>query len=159
MKWKRSNNLVNLVRNSKTQHMFSRLKAVKKIRRLKYFGHSFTFKRKNFKVKLKATDKLTFFMSADNFMATEAYKLFSLLEMQISAVLLRAQLVPFFFIVSDLCFYRLVFINGMPISNPHFIISLYDTVQLPVFLYQLMHYRQNRFYYYPKHLLLFFKSY
>jgi hypothetical protein len=77
--------------------MFSRLKAVKKIRRLKYFGHSFTFKRKNFKVKLKATDKLTFFMSADNFMATEAYKLFSLLEMQISAVLLRAQLVPFFF--------------------------------------------------------------
>jgi hypothetical protein len=79
--------------------------------------------------------------------------------MQASAVLLRSQLVPFFFIVPDLCFYRLVYINGLFISNPHLIISLFDVLQLPVFLYQLMNYRQNRFYYYPSILKFLFKTY
>lgn len=111
------------------------------------------------KQKITVADKLTFFLSSTNFMSSEAYKLFSMLEMQISAVLLRSQLVPFFFMIPDLCFYRLVFINGVAVSDPYRIVTVYDSVQLPIFLYQLMNYRQNRFYYYPKYLLLFFKTY
>lgn len=111
------------------------------------------------KRKLNLPDKIFYFMTTSAYLSLEAYKLFSILEMQLSAVLLRAQLIPFFFIVPDLCFYRLVFLNGRVVSDPHSIISLFDVVQLPIFLYQLLNYRQNRFYYYPKYLVLFFKAY
>jgi hypothetical protein len=79
------------------------------------------------------------------------------MELQLSVVLLRTQLVPFFFLVRDLCFYRLVFVNYAVRSNPHLILSLYDVIQLPLFFYHIMNYRQNRFYLYPKFLQKFFK--
>jgi hypothetical protein len=79
------------------------------------------------------------------------------MELQLNSVLLRSQLVPFFFLVSDLCFYRLVFVNQKIVSDPHLILSLYDSVQLPLFLHQVMRYRQNRFYFYPRFLQKFFK--
>lgn len=147
-----------LIRNSK--------RTIKKVRKtsahytkFQYTGQKIFGISKVIKHRLNSSEKLSFFLGAPNCFSSEAYRLFSMLEMQISSILLRSQLVPFFFMVPDLCFYRLVFLNGRAISNPFMIVAIYDSVQLPIFIYQLMNYRQNRFYYYPKYLRAFFKTY
>jgi ribosomal protein S4 len=75
---------------------------------------------------------------------------FILLEMQLNSFLARVKIIPYFFMARDICFYRLVLVNQKFISNPYFIISLFDTIQLPFFLYQYMSYRNNRYTYLPK---------
>ena len=80
---------------------------------------------------------------------------FILLEMQLNSFLARVKIIPYFFMARDLCFYRLVLVNQKFISNPYFIISLFDTVQLPFFIYNYISYRNNRYTNLPK----FFKKY
>lgn len=111
------------------------------------------------KKKLNNFSKFFFYLSIKALVSVQAYKLFILMELQLNIVLSKAQLVPFFFLVTDLCFYRLVFVNQVIITNPHYILSLYDAVQLPLFVYHIMNYRQNRFYFYPWFLKYFFKVY
>lgn len=88
-----------------------------------------------------------------------AHKAFVLLEMQLNATLVRAKLVPYLFMVRDLCFYRLVQINSVVAKNPHQLVSLYDAVNIPIYLHNYMYYRQYRIQYYPKNIGLFFKNY
>jgi ribosomal protein S4 len=88
-----------------------------------------------------------------------AHKAFILLEMQLNATLVRTKLVPYLFLVRDLCFYRLVQINTTVVNNPYQVVSLYDSVSIPVYLHNYMYYRQYRLQYYPQNIGAFFKQY
>ena len=88
-----------------------------------------------------------------------AHKAFVLLEMQLNVSLVRAKLVPYLFLVRDLCFYRLVYLNQQVAKNPYQVLSLYDSMSLPVYLHNYMYYRQYRIQYYPSNIGKFFKNY
>lgn len=104
-------------------------------------------------------DKVFYYYTVQTPMTMYAHKAFILLEMQLNATLVRTKLVPYLFMVKDLCFYRLVQVNQETARNPHQVISLYDVVNLPVYLHNYMYYRQYRIQYYPKNIGLFFKKY
>lgn len=88
-----------------------------------------------------------------------AHKAFILLEMQLNATIVRAKLVPYLFMVRDLCFYRIVQLNLQVAKNPHQVVSLYDFISIPVYLHNYMYYRQYRIQYYPKLIRAFFRNY
>lgn len=92
-------------------------------------------------------------------MSLYAHKCFILLEMQLNASLVRMKLVPYLFLVNELCFYRIVRLNGVSVSSPYHILSLYDNVSIPVSLYNYMYYRNYRLQHYPRQLAKFFKRY
>lgn len=108
---------------------------------------------------LTTYDKVFYYYTLQTPLNMYAHKAFILLEMQLNATLVRAKLVPYLFMVRDLCFYRLVMLNGAVAKNPHQVVSLYDAVQIPVYLHNYMYYRQYRIQYYPKNIGLFFKNY
>lgn len=87
------------------------------------------------------------------------HKVFLLLEMQLNAVLTRTKLIPYFYMASDLCFYSLVSVNHVKTNDPYYVISLYDSLQIPTFLYHYMYYRQYRTQVYPRAVRKFFKHY
>lgn len=113
----------------------------------------------NTKQPLSVYDKVFYYYTLQTPLTMYAHKAFILLEMQLNATLVRAKLVPYLFMVRDLCFYRLVQINNSIVKNPHQVVSLYDSVSLPVYLHNYMYYRQYRIQYYPQNIGLFFKKY
>lgn len=82
-----------------------------------------------------------------------------MLELQVSAVAIRSKLIPFIFMVFELCFYRLLFVNEASVRNAFTILSIYEVIHIPVFLYRYFNYKQTGFQYIPKALLNFFQSY
>jgi hypothetical protein len=92
-------------------------------------------------------------------MSLYAHKAFVLLEMQLNASLVRMKLVPYLFLVNELCFYRIIHLNGAAVSSPYHVLSLYDNVSIPVVLYNYMYYRNYRVQHYPRQLAQFFKRY
>jgi hypothetical protein len=104
-------------------------------------------------------DKVFYYYTLQTPLTMYAHKAFILLEMQLNATLVRAKLVPYLFLVRDLCFYRLVQINTQVAKNPYQVISLYDSVSIPVYLHNYMYYRQYRIQYYPQNIGSFFKQY
>lgn len=92
-------------------------------------------------------------------MSLYAHKAFIIIEMQLNASLVRMRLVPYLFLVNELCFYRIIRVNNAMISSPYYILSLYDNVNLPVALHNYMYYRNYRVQFYPKLLAKFFKQY
>ena len=92
-------------------------------------------------------------------MSLYAHKAFIILEMQLNASLVRMRLVPYLFLVNELCFYRIIRVNNTIINSPYYILSLYDNVTLPVALHNYMYYRNYRVQFYPKLLAKFFKQY
>lgn len=92
-------------------------------------------------------------------MSLYAHKAFILLEMQLNASLVRMKLVPYLFLSHELCFYRIVRLNNEIINSPYHILSVYDTVSIPVALHNYMYYRQYRVQHYPRQLANFFKHY
>ena len=111
------------------------------------------------KVSLKLYDKVFFYYTLQTPLTMYAHKAFVLLEMQLNTSLVRAKLVPYLFMVRDLCFYRLVHLNQLVAKNPHQVVSLYDSLSLPVYLHNYMYYRQYRIQYYPVNVGKFFKNY
>lgn len=87
------------------------------------------------------------------------HKVFLLLEMQLNSILTRTKIIPYFYMAADLCFYSLVVVNQQVIQDPYHVISLYDSLKIPVFLYHYMYYRQYRMQRYPKIVQKFFKHY
>jgi hypothetical protein len=91
------------------------------------------------------------------------HKMFILLELQLNSLLMRSKLVPYFFLISELCFYRLIYVNGSLIKTPYFITSLFDSIKIPLFFY-----KQLTFYNFPslfsskilkKYYYFFFKNF
>jgi hypothetical protein len=112
-----------------------------------------------FKNKITTYDKLFSYYAVNHAMSTYTHKAFVLIEMQLNANLVRMQLVPYLFLVTELCFYRIVSVNAKLISSPYYILSLYDNVKLPIDLFNTMYYRSYRVHYYPTLLTRFFKNY
>lgn len=104
-------------------------------------------------------DKVFYYYTVQTPLTMYAHKAFILLEMQLNATLVRAKLVPYLFLVRDLCFYRLVQVNMSVAKNPYQVVSLYDSVSIPVYLHNYMYYRQYRIQYYPQNIGRFFKQY
>jgi ribosomal protein S4 len=111
------------------------------------------------KTKVTTYDKLFYYYTVKTPMSLYAHKCFILLEMQLNASLVRMKLVPYLFLVNELCFYRIVRLNGLVVSSPYHILSLYDNVSIPVSLYNYMYYRNYRVQHYPRQLAKFFKRY
>lgn len=108
---------------------------------------------------LTVYDKVFYYYTLQTPLTMYAHKAFVLLEMQLNSTLVRTKLVPYLFLVRDLCFYRLVQINTQIARNPHQVVSLYDSVSIPVHLHNYMYYRQYRTQYYPQQIGRFFKHY
>jgi ribosomal protein S4 len=125
-----------------------------------YFNPLSKIKTQQFlKTKLTTYDKVFYYYTVNMPMPIYAHKAFMLLEMQLNASLVRMKLVPYIFLVSDLCFYRLININNKIVNSPFHVLSLYDLVSIPVPLYNYMYYRQYRIQKYPQQLAQFFKQY
>jgi hypothetical protein len=92
-------------------------------------------------------------------MSLYAHKAFVMLEMQLNASLVRMKLLPYLFLANELCFYRIIRLNGIAVSSPYHVLSLYDNVSIPVTLYNYMYYRNYRVQHYPRQLANFFKRY
>jgi hypothetical protein len=112
-----------------------------------------------FKNKLTTYDKLFYYYNFNIPMSLYAQKVFILLEIQVNASLIRIKLVPYSYIINELCFYRIIHINKQFISSPFYLLSLYDTVAIPLHLYNYLYYRHYRIQKYPKQLAIFFKQY
>lgn len=112
-------------------------------------------------VKKSATtfDKLFAYYRVSIPRAMYAHKAFVALEMQLSSMLLKTQLVPYQHMVEALCFYDLVRINGVPARNAHYVLSLYDSLSIPAQLHSYMNLRNNRIVSYPHYVRQFFKQY
>lgn len=102
------------------------------------------------KKRISVYERLFFLYSIKLGLPIFVQRAFILLEMQLNSFLLRVKLVPYFFMVKDLCFYRLILVNNVAISDPFFIVSLFDIVQLPLFLYHYIQYRNSRYRSLPK---------
>jgi hypothetical protein len=111
------------------------------------------------KTKVTTYDKLFYYYTIKTPMSLYAHKAFILLEMQLNASLVRMKLVPYLFLVNELCFYRIIRLNGATVSSPYHVLSLYDNVSIPVALYNYMYYRNYRVQHYPRQLANFFKRY
>ena len=111
------------------------------------------------KVPLKAYDKVFYYYLLQMPLNMYAHKTFLLLEMQLNIMLVRSKLAPYLFMVRDLCFYRLVQLNQVVAKDPYQILSLYDSLMIPTYLHNYMHYRHYRIQYYPTNINHFFKKY
>ena len=60
------------------------------------------------KTKVTTYDKLFYYYTIKTPMSLYAHKAFILLEMQLNASLVRMKLVPYLFLVNELCFYRII---------------------------------------------------
>lgn len=70
------------------------------------------------------------------------YKAFLVMELQINTLLARTKLIPFLFLAQDLCYYNLVKVNNNIKKNPYTLVTLYNTLSIPVAFYNLMYCRQ-----------------
>lgn len=86
------------------------------------------------------------------------HKMFLLMESQLNAAITRAKLVPYIFIVADLCRIGVIHVNGKLVTNQFQIINIWDTISLPVKLYNRFNYRLLRHQYYAPEINKFFKS-
>lgn len=111
------------------------------------------------KTKVTTYDKLFYYYTVKTPTSLYAHKAFILLEMQLNASLVRMKLIPYLFLVNELCFYRIIRLNGAVVSSPFHVLSLYDNVSIPVALYNYMYYRNYRVQHYPRQLANFFKRY
>lgn len=112
-----------------------------------------------YKRNLNTQQKLFFFYAVKAKFPAYVHKLFLLLEMQLGSAITRAQLVPYLFMALDLCFYRLVFINNCAVSNIFSITSLFDSLSIPLFLFNYISLRVGRLQAYSKFIQIFFKKY
>ncbi len=87
------------------------------------------------------------------------HKIFIAIEIQLNSLLVRAKLVPYLFTAIQLCFYSLIFVNQKIINNPHYVTSLFDSIQLPLHLYNIFHYRDYQIQYLPMRLKILLKRY
>jgi hypothetical protein len=95
------------------------------------------------KYSLNYADKIVRFYKLQNSVVLYAYKTFLILELQINTLLVRTKLAPFLFLAHDLCYYLLVKINHKISKNPYQLVSLYDTISIPLSLYNIMYYSKN----------------
>lgn len=125
-----------------------------------YLNHSSILKfSRFFKIKTTTYDKVFYYYNFNIPISLYAQKVFILLEIQVNASLIRIKLVPYSYIVNELCFYRVIHINKQFISSPFYLLSLYDTVAIPINLHNYLYYRHYRIQKYPKQLAIFFKEY
>jgi hypothetical protein len=119
------------------------------------------FKKDNliYKYRSNIQDKLFYYYNIKSNLSLFTHKTFILFEMQLSTLLIKTKIIPYLHIASDLCYYRLVFVNTTAISNSHYIVGLYDIIQIPYFLHQQFYYKQFQLFLMPKYLRKFFKYY
>lgn len=110
------------------------------------------------KVPLSFSDKIFYYYQTQIQIPIYAHKAFILLEIQLNSLIARAKLVPYFFIVLDLCFYRIIKVNTEIMTSPFYVTALFDSIVLPVYLYNYIYFRQYRVQRYPLRLALYFKS-
>lgn len=79
--------------------------------------------------------------------------------MQLNAFLVRTQFIPYLYLISKLCFYRLLKINNIYQKNPWYIIAITDLIQIPLQLFLFLHFCQTRFLYLSKRFLSIYKHY
>ena len=92
------------------------------------------------KKKINIIDKLTYLYKIDFKASLYTYKIFAIIEIQVNSVLLRLKIIPYLFIVPYLCFYYLIQVNSKFITNPFFILTLFDFVQVPLVLYKRLNF-------------------
>ena len=109
--------------------------------------------------KYNISDRLSILYTAMFKIPTHTYKIFSMLELQLCSLAVRGRLVPYTFMVYELCFYRIFFVNQKTISDSFYVLGLYDTLQIPVFLYRYFFYKHLGFQFLPEVLMQFFKKY
>jgi hypothetical protein len=102
------------------------------------------------KLRLSNYQKLFYYYNFKNHLHIFTHKAFLMFEMQLNALLVRTKLVPYFHVAAQLCYFQIVQVNYIYVRNFHYLINLYDHIQLPIFLFQQFYYKQ-----YQIHLLPF----
>ena len=110
-------------------------------------------------MRINAVDRLFSVFSLAKRVPMYTYKIFSTLEMQVNSLALRSRLIPFSFMASELCFYRLFYVNQKIITDPFYVLGVYDTIQIPFFLFRYFFYKNFGLQHLPQILLGFFKEY
>lgn len=86
-------------------------------------------------------------------------KIILLIEMQLNAAITRAKLVPYLFIVADLCRLGVIHVNSKQEMNQYKLINIWDVISLPVKLYNRFNYRLTKQQYNSGEIVEFFKGY
>jgi len=86
-------------------------------------------------------------------------KIFGLLELQANIVIMRAKLVPYHFMIDELCFYRLVMVNGQFITTGCYVTKVGDRVSVDYSFYQRFYIKHYQYINVPSIFKHFFKYY
>lgn len=97
------------------------------------------------KIPLTQFDKIIFFYNLKNRTSLYTYRTFAIFEIQLNSVVIHANLVPYIYIVPHLCFYNLITVNSKVEHNPYYILSLYDRINIPPFLYSQIYNQSLQF--------------
>jgi len=136
-----------------------------KTKQSKYIRYNFILNRyliftgAYYKYRLNLQDKLFYYYNIKTSISLFTHKAFILFETQLNTLLIKTKIIPYLHIAADLCYYRIVFINNETISNSHYIVGIYDLIQIPYFLHQQFFYKQFQMFLIPKYLRTFFKYY
>ena len=112
-----------------------------------------------YKQKINAYDQLFRYYNVKMPIPISLHKIFILMEMQINAALTRAKLIPFMFIVQDLCKLGVIHVNGNIAANQFHLLHLWDVFSIPIPLYNRANYRLKREQKYPHLMNQVFKRY
>jgi hypothetical protein len=86
-------------------------------------------------------------------------KIILLIEMQLNSAITRAKLIPYIFIVGDLCRMGIIFVDGKQETNQFQLLNVWNTISLPVQLYAKFNYRLSRKQINSIEAVEFFKNY
>lgn len=111
------------------------------------------------KKKINIHEKIFYYYYVQYPFALYIHKVFILIEMQIFNFLVKVKIVPYIFLSKELCFYNLVFVNRRTIRDPYYIVGIYDTVMVPIEIYQYFFFPKSAFNYYSSYYYKFFKFY
>jgi hypothetical protein len=111
------------------------------------------------KVSTTITNSLFIFYQIQIKLPFYIHKIFIVIEIQLNSILLRTKLVPYLFTAIQLCFYSIIFVNKRIINNPHYVISIFDSIQLPLQLYNIFHHRDYQIQYLPAKFKILLKKY
>jgi len=111
------------------------------------------------KQKINAYDQLFRYYNVKIPIPISLHKIFILIEMQVNAAITRAKLMPYIFIVHDLCKLGIVHVNGKIIANQFHLLQLWDVLSIPIPLYNRVNYRLQRKQNYPRLIAKVFKRY
>jgi hypothetical protein len=111
------------------------------------------------KSSIRNYDYLIYYYTKTHQLSLFVLKIFGLLEIQANIVIIRAKLVPYHFIIEELCFYRLVKVNGRFVTSGCYVTCLGDQVNVDYLLYQRFYIKQYQHIYVPSFFKYFFKYY